>query len=75
MKPLRVTIQMKPFEKRLPLMLLIMLCKVALSLESVDKILRVTIQMKVAEQCSDSAYHKHAIQSYSIKHLSMLIEP
>lgn len=68
---------MKPFEKRLPLVLLIMPCKVALSLESVDKNLKSDHSNKSrwAVLFSDSAYFKYAIQSYSTKHLRMLIEP
>ena len=52
MKSCGVTIQMKDTEQYLPVVLFIMLYKVVLTFESVDKILwcNVTIQMKATEQ-------------------------
>ena len=47
MKSLSVTIQMKATEQYFPVVLFIMLYEVVLSFESVDEILRVTIQMKL----------------------------
>ena len=52
MKSCGVTIQMKATEQYFPVVLFIMLYKVVLTFESVDKILwcNVAIQMKVTEQ-------------------------
>ena len=51
MKSYGVTIQMKATEQYFPVVLFIMLYKVALTFESVDEILQsVTIQMKATEQ-------------------------
>ena len=52
MKSCGVTIQMKDTEQYLPVILFIMLYKVVLTFESVDKILwfNVTVQMKATEQ-------------------------
>ena len=50
MKSYGVTIQMKATEQYFPVVLYIMLCKVVLTFESVEKSYGVTIQMKATEQ-------------------------
>ena len=52
MKSSSVAIQMKATEQYVPVVLLIMLYKVVLTLESIDEILKcdLTIQMKVTQQ-------------------------
>ena len=50
MKFVSVTIQMKATEQYFPVVLLIMLYKMVLTFESVDKILSEAIQLKATEQ-------------------------
>ena len=50
MKSSSVTIQMKATEQYFPVVLFIMLYKVVLSFESVDKILKCDIQMNALQQ-------------------------
>ena len=50
MKSSSVTIQMKATEQYFPVVLFIMLYKVVLSFESVDKVLKCDIQMNALQQ-------------------------
>ena len=50
MKSLSVTIQMKTTEQSFPVVLFIMLCKVVLSSESVDEMIKCPTQMKAIQQ-------------------------